>query len=47
MIFLSLAIAGTFAGIAAYLVRLARVLRDGRTAAPVPRLDTWWNLRAS
>jgi hypothetical protein len=33
------------AGIAAYLLRLARVLREGRTAATVPRLDTWWNVR--
>ncbi len=31
------------AGIAAYLLRLARVLRDGRTAPRVARLDTWWN----
>ena len=32
------------AGIAAYLLRLARVLREGRTAPAVARLDTWWNL---
>ncbi|MCY4725507.1 hypothetical protein NYO98_04380 [Nocardioides sp. STR2] len=32
------------AGIAAYLMRLARVLREGRTASAVARLDTWWNL---
>lgn len=32
------------AGIAAYLMRLARVLREGRTATAVARLDTWWNL---
>ncbi|NYE37553.1 hypothetical protein F4692_002686 [Nocardioides cavernae] len=32
------------AGIAAYLLRLGRVLRDGRTAPAVARLDTWWNL---
>jgi hypothetical protein len=32
------------AGIAAYLLRLARVVREGRTAPAVPRLDTWWNL---
>ena len=32
------------AGIAAYLLRLARVLRDGRTAPAVARLDTWWNV---
>ena len=31
------------AGIAAYLMRLARVLREGRDAAAVARLDTWWN----
>ena len=31
------------AGIAAYLLRLARVLREGRTTPAVPRLDTWWN----
>jgi hypothetical protein len=32
------------AGIAAYLMRLARVLREGRTTPAVARLDTWWNL---
>jgi hypothetical protein len=32
------------AGIAAYLMRLARVLRDGREATAVARLDTWWNV---
>lgn len=32
------------AGIAAYLLRLARVLHQGRTAPAVARLDTWWNL---
>ncbi len=35
------------AGIAAYLLRLARVLREGRTTPAVARLDTWWNLPAS
>jgi hypothetical protein len=35
------------AGIAAYLLRLARVLREGRTTPAVPRLDTWWNVPAS
>ena len=30
------------AGIAAYLFRTARVLRDGREAPAVARLDTWW-----
>lgn len=35
------------AGIAAYLLRLARVLREGRTTPAVPRLDTWWNLPQS
>ena len=35
------------AGIAAYLLRLARVLREGRTTPAVPRLDTWWNLPPS
>jgi len=30
------------AGIAAYLFRLARLLEDGREAATVPRMDTWW-----
>jgi hypothetical protein len=32
------------AGIAAYLMRLGRVLREGRTTPAVARLDTWWNL---
>jgi hypothetical protein len=32
------------AGIAAYLLRLARVLREGRTTPALARLDTWWNL---
>jgi hypothetical protein len=32
------------AGIAAYLLRLARVLREGRTTPAVARLDTWWTL---
>ena len=32
------------AGIAAYLMRLARVLREARTTTAVPRLDTWWNV---
>jgi hypothetical protein len=32
------------AGIAAHLMRLARVLREGRTTAVVARLDTWWNV---
>jgi hypothetical protein len=32
------------AGIAAYLFRLARLLEQGRTAAAVPRMDTWWAL---
>jgi hypothetical protein len=32
------------AGIAAYLFRVARVLRDGRMAPAVARLDTWWAL---
>jgi hypothetical protein len=32
------------AGIAAYLFRLARVLDQGRGAAAVPRMDTWWSL---
>ncbi len=29
------------AGIAAYLMRLSRVLREGRTAPAVAQLDTW------
>ncbi|WP_295655998.1 lanthionine synthetase LanC family protein [uncultured Nocardioides sp.] len=32
------------AGIAAYLLRLARVLREGHHAAALARLDTWWGL---
>jgi len=32
------------AGIAAYLFRLARVIDEGRGAAAVPRMDTWWAL---
>ncbi len=32
------------AGIAAYLFRLARLLEQGRDAAAVPRMDTWWSL---
>lgn len=32
------------AGIAAYLLRLARVVRQGRTTPAVARLDTWWNV---
>ncbi len=32
------------AGIAAYLLRLGRVLREGRTTPAVARLDTWWNV---
>jgi len=32
------------AGIAAYLLRLARVLREGRTTPALARLDTWWNV---
>ncbi len=32
------------AGIAAYLFRLARVLEQGRAAAAVRRMDTWWTL---
>ncbi len=35
------------AGIAAYLLRLARVLGEGPTAPAVSRLDTWWNVPAS
>ena len=30
------------AGIAAYLFRLARLLDEGREAAAVARMDTWW-----
>ncbi|MGZ4489568.1 MAG: lanthionine synthetase LanC family protein [Nocardioidaceae bacterium] len=32
------------AGIAAFLFRVSRVLRDGPNAEPVPRMDTWWTL---
>ncbi len=32
------------AGIAAVLLRLDRVLRDGPEAAAVPRMDSWWTL---
>ena len=32
------------AGIAAYLFRLARLLEQGRGAAAVARMDTWWAL---
>jgi hypothetical protein len=32
------------AGIAAHLFRVARVVRDGRAAPAVARLDTWWGL---
>lgn len=35
------------AGISAYLLRLARVLREGRTTPAVARLDTWWNVPQS
>ncbi len=35
------------AGIAAYLMRLSRVLREGRTAPAAARLDTWWNVPQS
>ncbi|CAN5688387.1 hypothetical protein BH11ACT8_BH11ACT8_04080 [soil metagenome] len=34
------------AGISAYLFRLARVCADGPEAPRVPRLDTWWVVRA-
>jgi Lanthionine synthetase C-like protein len=30
------------AGIAAFLFRVSRSVQDGRGAAPVPRMDTWW-----
>lgn len=33
------------AGIAAHLLRLGRVLRDGRDAAAVERMENWWALR--
>ena len=32
------------AGIAAFLFRISRVVRDGPAAAVVPRMDTWWAL---
>ncbi|MEP6799669.1 MAG: lanthionine synthetase LanC family protein [Lapillicoccus sp.] len=32
------------AGIAAYLLRVDRLLAQGRTAGVTPRLDTWWAL---
>lgn len=32
------------AGIAAFLFRVSRVVRDGPTAAAVRRMDTWWAL---
>ncbi|MDQ2755914.1 MAG: lanthionine synthetase, partial [Actinomycetota bacterium] len=32
------------AGIAAFLWRTARVLRQGQTAPAVARMDTWWGL---
>lgn len=32
------------AGIAAYLFRMGRLLRDGSEAQTVPRMDTWWAL---
>jgi lantibiotic modifying enzyme len=32
------------AGIAAHLFRVSRVLEDGRDAAAIPRMDTWWAL---
>jgi len=32
------------AAIAAFLFRVSRVVRDGPTADPVPRMDTWWAL---
>ncbi|MFC3451654.1 lanthionine synthetase LanC family protein [Amycolatopsis speibonae] len=32
------------AGIAAFLFRISRVLRDGRDATPVTRMDSWWAL---
>ena len=32
------------AGIAAYLFRIGRLLRDGSGAQAVPRMDTWWAL---
>lgn len=32
------------AGIAAFLFRVSRTVRDGADAAAVPRMDTWWAL---
>jgi hypothetical protein len=32
------------AGISAYLFRLARLLDQGRGAAAMRRMDTWWAL---
>jgi len=32
------------AGIAAFLFRVSRVIRDGTKASAVPRMDTWWAL---
>ena len=34
------------AGIAAFLFRASRTLRDGPGAATVPRIDNWWALRS-
>jgi hypothetical protein len=34
------------AGIAAFLLRLARVMRDGLTASVVDRPDQWWAVPA-
>lgn len=34
------------AGIAAFLFRVSRVLRDGAEAAPVSRMDSWWAHRS-
>jgi hypothetical protein len=35
------------AGIAAYLFRTGRILRDGPAAEAAPRMDTWWALPAA
>jgi lantibiotic modifying enzyme len=32
------------AGIAAFLLRVSRVIHDGPKATPIPRMDTWWAL---
>jgi len=32
------------AGIAAYLFRISRLTRQGRTAETTPHLDNWWTL---